>query len=79
MRPVAAEQRYEAWLLRSFDAGCEALRALAQAEVAPDVVRLSDEDETRMTLALAGERRDGCGGRAASRCGRCATGRAACS
>ena len=35
VRPVAAEQRYEAWLLRSFDAGCEALRALAQAEVAP--------------------------------------------
>ena len=54
VRPVAAERRYEAWLLRSFDAGCEALRALAQAEVAPDVARLSDEDETRTTLALAG-------------------------
>jgi alkyldihydroxyacetonephosphate synthase len=55
VRPVAPEQRYEAWLLRSFAGGCEALRALAQAELAPDVVRLSDEDETRTTLALAGE------------------------
>jgi len=55
VRPVAAERRYEAWMLRSFDAGCEALRALAQAEVAPDVARLSDEDETRTTFAFAGD------------------------
>jgi alkyldihydroxyacetonephosphate synthase len=53
VRPVAAERRYEAWLLRSFDAGCEALRGLAQAQVAPDVTRLSDEDETRTTFAFA--------------------------
>ena len=55
VRPVPAERRYEAWLFRSFAAGCEALRALAQSELAPDVARLSDEDETRTTLALAGE------------------------
>ena len=55
VRPVAPERRYEAWMLRSFDAGCDALRALAQAEVAPDVARLSDEDETRSTFAFAGE------------------------
>jgi alkyldihydroxyacetonephosphate synthase len=55
VRPVPAEQRYEAWLFRSFAAGCEALRGLVQAELAPDVARLSDEDETRTTLALAGE------------------------
>ena len=54
LRPVASEQRYEAWLLRSFESGLEAMRALAQADVAPDVARLSDEDETRATLALAG-------------------------
>ena len=53
VRPVAAAQVYEGWLLRSFDEGCEVLRALAQAEVAPDVARLSDEDETRMAVALA--------------------------
>jgi alkyldihydroxyacetonephosphate synthase len=52
--PVAEERRYEAWLFRSFEAGVEALRALAQAGVAPDVARLSDEDETRTALALAG-------------------------
>ena len=56
VRPVVPEQRYEAWLLRSFEGGCEALRTLAQAEAAPDVARLSDEDETRTTLLLAGER-----------------------
>jgi alkyldihydroxyacetonephosphate synthase len=53
VRPVPAEQRYEAWLVRSFDAGCSALRKLAQAELAPDVARLSDEDETRMTSAFS--------------------------
>jgi alkyldihydroxyacetonephosphate synthase len=55
VRPVAEETRYGAWLFRSFEAGCEAIRALAQAGVAPDVTRLSDEDETRTTLALAGD------------------------
>jgi alkyldihydroxyacetonephosphate synthase len=54
VRPVAEERRYEAWLFRSFEAGVEALRALAQAGAAPDVARLSDPDETRTTIALAG-------------------------
>jgi alkyldihydroxyacetonephosphate synthase len=53
VHPVAAE-RYEAWLLPEFEAGCEALRRLEQAGLAPDVARLSDEDETRYTLALGG-------------------------
>ena len=55
VRPVADEQRYEAWLLPSFGDGCDALRKLAQAEIAPDVVRLSDADETRMAFAFAGD------------------------
>jgi alkyldihydroxyacetonephosphate synthase len=54
VRPVAAEQRYEAWLVRSFADGCDMLRGLAQSALAPDVARLSDADETRMTLAFAG-------------------------
>jgi alkyldihydroxyacetonephosphate synthase len=54
VRPVPEERRYEAWLFRSFAAACDALRTLAQDEVAPDVARLSDEDETQMTLALSG-------------------------
>ena len=53
VHPVAPE-RYEGWLLPGFEAGCEALRQLEQAGLAPDVARLSDEDETRYTLALAG-------------------------
>ena len=54
MRPVAAEARYEAYLLHSFEEGCEALRELAQAGLAPDVARLSDADETRTTVAFSG-------------------------
>jgi alkyldihydroxyacetonephosphate synthase len=55
VRALAPERRYDAWLLRSFEEGCEALRMLAQAELAPDVARLSDEDETRSTFAFAGD------------------------
>ena len=54
VRPVAAARRYEGWFFRSFAEGCGALRELAQADLAPDVARLSDEAETRMSLALAG-------------------------
>jgi alkyldihydroxyacetonephosphate synthase len=45
--------RYEGWFLPSFEAGCEALRTLAQAGAAPDVARFSDADETAMTLGLS--------------------------
>jgi alkyldihydroxyacetonephosphate synthase len=38
----------------SFGAGAEALRRLEQGGAAPDVARLSDEAETRMSMALAG-------------------------
>jgi alkyldihydroxyacetonephosphate synthase len=51
-RPVAS--RYEAWILPSFAAGVEALRALEQGGAAPDVTRLSDADETRLSLGMAG-------------------------
>jgi len=54
VRPAPAERRYEGWFFRSFAEGAEAFRALEQHEAAPDVARLSDEDETRLSLALAG-------------------------
>jgi alkyldihydroxyacetonephosphate synthase len=54
VHPVAAEERYEGWLLPDFETGCDALRQLEQAGLAPVVARLSDEDETRFALALAG-------------------------
>jgi len=52
VRRAPAEQRYEAWSLPTFEAGSEAFRALVQADAAPDVARLSDEEETRLTMAL---------------------------
>ena len=53
VRPRPAEQRYDAYSLPGFAAGTEALRELEQAGAAPDVARLSDEEETRISLALA--------------------------
>ncbi len=52
VRPKPAHQRYEAWSLPSFEVGAEAFRAFEQAGASPDVARLSDEDETRLTMAL---------------------------
>jgi len=53
VRPRPARRHFEAWSLPGFAAGCEALRELEQAGAAPDVARLSDEDETRLSLVLA--------------------------
>ena len=54
VRPAPAARHHEAWALPGFAAGSEALRALAQAGAAPAVTRLSDEEETRFNLAMAG-------------------------
>jgi alkyldihydroxyacetonephosphate synthase len=54
VRRAPTEHRYEGWMFRSFDAGAEALRALEQGGAAPDIARLLDEDETRLSLMLAG-------------------------
>jgi alkyldihydroxyacetonephosphate synthase len=59
VRPIARERRYEGWFLPSFVEGVEILRGLAQDEVAPDVARLSDEEETAVGLALSGRERLG--------------------
>jgi len=53
VRPVPKVRRYEGWSFRSFAEGREAFRVMEQADAAPDVARLSDEEETRMALALA--------------------------
>jgi alkyldihydroxyacetonephosphate synthase len=60
VRRLPAERRYEGFVLPDFAAGQRVLRRLAQEEALPDVSRLSDEGETRVTLAMAG------GGRAKS-------------
>jgi alkyldihydroxyacetonephosphate synthase len=53
VRPHPELGRYEGWSLRSFEEGVEALRVMEQAGASPDVARLSDEEETRLSLALA--------------------------
>jgi alkyldihydroxyacetonephosphate synthase len=57
VRPAPEERIYEGWSFSSFGAGCEALRALEQRGASPDVARLSDEEETRLSMAQAGEGR----------------------
>ena len=57
VRPAPAVKRYDGLVFASFDEGAETFRACAQAHAAPDVARLSDEEETRLTLTLAGESR----------------------
>ncbi len=54
VRPMPPERRYEAWMAADFASGRELIRELAQADALPDVTRLSDEAETRVTLGLAG-------------------------
>jgi alkyldihydroxyacetonephosphate synthase len=56
VRPVPPVRRYEAWIAESFEAGGEIVRALAQGPGLPDVIRVSDEEETRVSLALSGPR-----------------------
>jgi len=53
VRPAPAERHYEGWSFRSFEKGAEAFRAMEQSEASPDVARLSDEEETRLSMAMA--------------------------
>jgi alkyldihydroxyacetonephosphate synthase len=53
VRPAPAARRYEGWSFTSFAEGCDALRVMEQAGAAADVNRLSDQAESRLTMALA--------------------------
>jgi alkyldihydroxyacetonephosphate synthase len=53
VRPLPPERHYEGWSFRSFTEGAEAFRAMEQADASPDVARLSDEEETRLSMALS--------------------------
>ncbi len=59
VRPAPLAHRYEGVFFEDFQAGVDALRALAQERVAPAVARLSDEAETRMSLAQAAAAAEG--------------------
>ncbi len=54
VRRAPEARLYEGVFFEDFAAGEQALRALAHERSLPDVVRLSDEQETRLSFALAG-------------------------
>jgi alkyldihydroxyacetonephosphate synthase len=56
VRPVPSERRYEAWIAEDFEAGTEIVRSLAQGPGLPDVIRVSDEEETWVSLTMQGPR-----------------------
>jgi alkyldihydroxyacetonephosphate synthase len=56
VRPAPTVRRYEAWMAEGFEAGAEIVRTLAQGPGLPEVIRVSDEEETEGTLALSGPR-----------------------
>ncbi|MFP5388660.1 MAG: FAD-binding oxidoreductase, partial [Thermoleophilia bacterium] len=56
VRQAPRQRRYEAWMAESFEAGAEIVRRLAQGPGLPDVIRISDEEETEVSLALSGPR-----------------------
>ena len=51
VRPLPEVKEYEGWRWESFAAGADAMRALAQSDLLPTVIRLSDESETAINLA----------------------------
>ena len=54
VRRTPEVRRYDGVFFRTWADGCAALRVMEQEGLAPDVARLSDPDETRVQLALAG-------------------------
>ena len=53
VRPKPASSSYEGWSFRTWAAGLAALQQLARHDLLPDVVRLSDADETKANLLMA--------------------------
>ncbi|HET8640065.1 MAG TPA: FAD-binding oxidoreductase [Solirubrobacterales bacterium] len=56
VRPQPLVRRYEGWMAESFEAGAAIVRTLAQGPGLPDVIRVSDAEETRVSMALSGPR-----------------------
>ncbi len=54
VRRAPRKKRYQGWMAEDFEAGAEAIRKLAHADALPDVTRLSDPEETRISLAMSG-------------------------
>jgi alkyldihydroxyacetonephosphate synthase len=64
VRRLPEATSYEGWRWPSFDAGAAAMRSLAQSQLLPTVLRLSDETETSLNLAdpasIGGSSEGGC-------------------
>lgn len=64
VRARAAETAYEGWRFESFAVGQAAMRHLAQNQLLPTIIRLSDETETSLNLAsqsdVGGDAATGC-------------------
>ncbi|HVV76996.1 MAG TPA: FAD-binding oxidoreductase [Mycobacteriales bacterium] len=54
VRPIAETTHYEAWVAPSWEVGSRIMRRIVQDGPKPDVLRLSDEDETKVSLAMSG-------------------------
>ncbi len=54
VRPKPSSSSYEGWSFRTWAGGLAALQRLARHDLLPDVVRLSDVDETRANLLMSG-------------------------
>ena len=53
VRPEPLRRLYDAWLVPNFATGLEVVRQLAQSAGTPDVLRLSDEAETKAALEMS--------------------------
>jgi alkyldihydroxyacetonephosphate synthase len=54
VRPKPLATHYEGWVARSWDDGVRIMRRIAQEGPRPDIARLSDPEETRVSLAMSG-------------------------
>jgi alkyldihydroxyacetonephosphate synthase len=53
VRRTPPVKQYEGWMAPSWEAGQQALRRIAQEGPHPDIARLSDADETRVSMAMS--------------------------
>lgn len=53
VRRTPAVKRYEGWMAPSWETGREIMRRIAQDGPHPDIARLSDADETRVSMAMS--------------------------
>lgn len=53
VRPLPAERHYEGWVVPDWDSGLSVMRALIQDGPHPDIARLSDPDETDVSMLMS--------------------------